>query len=411
MNFEKDIIKDKAQIWIYVLELKNWTELKKIKGETLYISSILNHYIKKDDIIIIYCSDSKKNSKSAGFIGLAQAKNNQYKNTIGETRLVIYNDANMNNYIVGLNFMDILKQEIKIKDIMPALADDKIGFRSEPSFKHKFTRGTGAFYLIDKSKGTLLIEKLCEINDTEIIMDNVSELIEEEVEEEIVVKKPKKITKTKTKPKKITKAKPKPKKISNLILSNSTIDSESSGLSDSDSDSELDNYKNSSNDEDNDENNDEDNDEDNDGDNDEEIKIDNDSEQNPYTIERIPILIILCKEYKWPIENVDRCDYFINHYDQCTKCTIINNNNSELISIFNNADCIASFYEIDENTDLDSAPDIEKIIDAYDRCQIYFSPEWNETKPDDPYTGLLNIIYLNNGHDIYDQCIFVVWCK
>jgi hypothetical protein len=109
----------------------------------------------------------------------------------------------------------------------------------------------------------------------------------------------------------------------------------------------------------------------------------------------IPIMIIPCPEFDIDIQK-NKTKYFVDHYKKCYKCNVINNNNIELHTIIN--DCKFDFQEIKEVKNAYFNPP----LDQYNFGMNY-EPFDNEEFP------FARIVYINNGHPVYNKCIMVCW--
>lgn len=109
----------------------------------------------------------------------------------------------------------------------------------------------------------------------------------------------------------------------------------------------------------------------------------------------IPIMIIPCPEFNIDSQK-NKTKYFVDHYKKCYKCDVINNNNIELHTIIN--DCKFDFQEIKEVKNAYFNPP----LDQYNFGMNY-EPFDNEDFP------FVRIVYINNGHQVYNKCVMVCW--
>lgn len=108
----------------------------------------------------------------------------------------------------------------------------------------------------------------------------------------------------------------------------------------------------------------------------------------------IPILVVPCKNFVF--DDGDKGQYFVNHYNKCTKCVIINNNRTELGRMINA--CNLKFYEITLANDGYWDP----VLNAYNFGAVY-------VPLDEIEAPFVKIMYVNNKHNIYDKCFMIVW--
>lgn len=109
----------------------------------------------------------------------------------------------------------------------------------------------------------------------------------------------------------------------------------------------------------------------------------------------IPIMIIPCADFNIDTQK-NKTKYFVDHYKKCYKCNVINNNDIELHTIIN--DCKFDFQEIKEVKNAYFNPP----LDQYNFGMNY-EPFDNDEFP------FARIVYINNGHEVYNKCIMVCW--
>lgn len=109
----------------------------------------------------------------------------------------------------------------------------------------------------------------------------------------------------------------------------------------------------------------------------------------------IPIIICPCDNYDI-CNSKNKIQYFINHYKTCQKCNVTNNNDIELGSIIDK--CKFDFHNIIDKK--------HAYIDPPLSC--YFGDQQHEPIDftDRPF---MRVVYINNGHDVYDKCIVISW--
>lgn len=116
--------------------------------------------------------------------------------------------------------------------------------------------------------------------------------------------------------------------------------------------------------------------------------------ENDDTNGLIPIMIEPCKNFEW---SNDRVKYFVEHYKNCKKCKVTNNNDRELCSIIDEAKI--EVVEIDEEEHGYFNPVLENYY-ALKKCEPLGATEY-------PF---VRVSYINNDHDIYNKCLLVSWC-
>ncbi len=126
----------------------------------------------------------------------------------------------------------------------------------------------------------------------------------------------------------------------------------------------------------------------------------------------IPIMIELCKKFKFPEikydkkkynnfnnpDIVEKCKYFKRHIFECEKCNIINNNNNDLSYLVK--DSKISFREF-KYTD----PELDESIDRYQMCNKFdgFGYDVDEIN--------IKINYITDEDNIYNNCILLYITK
>jgi len=109
---------------------------------------------------------------------------------------------------------------------------------------------------------------------------------------------------------------------------------------------------------------------------------------------QIPIMMIPCKKFKLPKHNKKK--YFIKHFKTCNRCEKIDNNNINILTIFDNAHF--DFVDVDDPYDVD----IDVALKTYDEIIGYIPPNVNSF----PY---IRIFKIDNNHEIYNNCILISW--
>lgn len=110
----------------------------------------------------------------------------------------------------------------------------------------------------------------------------------------------------------------------------------------------------------------------------------------------IPIIVVPCKEFQIPAKGKE--NYVVNHYKTCNKCDVTNNNNRELCSIIDNAHIEFLVIEDEKHGYFNPA------LEAYYCVQNYEPMGANEL----PF---IRFMYADNGHELYDKCMLIVWCE
>ena len=113
----------------------------------------------------------------------------------------------------------------------------------------------------------------------------------------------------------------------------------------------------------------------------------------------IPILWICCDKL---LSEIDEClitkKILKNHYFNCKRCEIVNNNDKELY--WNKKKAI--FKEIDNIKELNN------IIKYYQYTNNYIIKDINIFNKNEFDLNKINLLYFNNTDSIYDKCIFIL---
>ena len=363
-------VDDNVTFWIYTMNKKLWDEYTKSTDssddDSLFISSYDKTSIKKGDIIFYYVKDAS----NSGFTGISRVSSSHRKNV---KHIKIFNDKNLNEHIIKLNYVTFFNNPIKIKPIFSVLLNENVaGHKSIETFRSKYMK-RNIFFEKLTTNGYNLMTKLFEISDQHDNQD------------------------------------------------------------DYDQDDHDQNNDNQDNDNQNNDNQDDDNQDDDEykqitidnSDNDEHcISIEDDNEESPTYSNNsslfiknnseddndnaddninegddegeIPILIVTCDEFKWPSSTKKCIDYFIDHYKKCRNCEISDNNNMQISRILDNADI--EYYVC------------KKIKDAYFEIPLQYYHELLRHDPLDRKTSpFIRITRIENKHEIYHGCILITW--
>jgi hypothetical protein len=379
-----------TKFWLYCLTKNNFNNLKKYKG--MYISCFLHYEIKKNDILFIYSKEILKN----GFAGICRAAENLKLNNKNNK---IFNDMNMNKYIIKLNYITLFDNIVKINNIIDYIKFDKPGFRSIQSFRSKFVKKSVSMIKIDY-QGEIILKKLFELTMEEVENTNIFlkkkkiEIIDEEsssynpslynstTDESI-----RSTTTIKSSSDSSIKTSTKSSKSSSKDSTIKTT-SKSSKIKTADIIDEITVTKSK------------------------ELEESSENEDG-----FIPILIIPCNDFKWKKMSEK---YFIKHYKLCKNCEKTNNNNTDIGYFLNDAKIEIVDIVKEKNLDLTLA------MNAYDSLTNYSPEESNETESIEEtinsseelseYTEdsedakpFIQIIKVNNNHYLYDKCLFISW--
>lgn len=377
-----------TNFWLYCLTKNNFNNLKNYKG--MYISCFLHYEVKKGDIIFIYSKEVLKN----GFAGICRASKNLKLN---DNNNKIFNDKNMNNYIIKLNYITLFENIVKINDIINYIKFDKPGFRSTQSFTSKFVKKSVSLIKIDY-QGETILKKLFELT------------TEEDEETNIFLKKKK------------IKIIDKKNNSNNSTLSGSLITTKSSTdstIKTSTKSTSMDSTIKTSNSN--------------------KIKTSNSSkiktndiidditvtgsfkeleESSENDDGFIPILLIPCNDFKWDKMSEK---YFKKHYKLCKNCEKTNNNNNIDIGYFLD-DAEIEIIDVTGEKNID----LTLTMNAYDSLSNYSPEESNETESieetinsseelseyteeSDDNQPFIQIIKVDNNHYLYDKCLFISW--
>ena len=184
---------------------------------------------------------------------------------------------------------------------------------------------------------------------------------------------------------------------------NSKISYNSDNTDNSDNNNNTDNSDNNNNTDNSDNNNNSDNSDNTDNSDNDNKPVD---DENKFGI--IPIMIELCKEFKFPNIKYDKkkysnlknpsidekIKYFKKHLLDCEKCNITNNNNKELANYIITAKI--SFQE-----HLKVSCDLEEGIEKYQNALKYDSYGY------DLDINNMKVNYINDNENIYNNCLLI----
>jgi len=348
-----------ASYWIYTMSKKLWDEYTRSTDssddDSLFISSYDKSSIKKGDIIFYYVKDFN----NSGFTGLGRVSGSHRKNV---KHIKVFNDRNLNEHVVKLNYVTFFNSPIKIKDIFDSLRDDDVaGHKSIETFRSKYMNRKVFFEKLTV-KGLDLMKRLFEIsdatdendqNDDEITdessknnaehpLDNSYNEIESDEENEA----------------------------DQIDSVGNTDDSPSSANSATSSvfiKQKTDNHES-----------------------------DDEQPESGDPEGEIPILIVKCESFKWPSSANQCIDYFVDHYKTCKECEISDNNNIQISRILDDANI--EYYVC------------KKLKDAYFEIPLQYYHELLTHDPINRTTRpFIRITRIENGHEIYQGCILITW--
>jgi len=120
----------------------------------------------------------------------------------------------------------------------------------------------------------------------------------------------------------------------------------------------------------------------------------------------IPIMVIPCKGLQENMvkkrQNYQKRDYFIDHYYECNKCDVTNNNNRELTSVFSKDPSMEYLTILEDSEDNDILCDA---LTSYYALKNHI-PAYLEDNNTEPFVRMFHI---NNNHEIYQGCYLITW--
>jgi hypothetical protein len=347
MNLE---ITKNTKFWLYPVSGDNFNYFMKYKGD--YITFFGKNNISSQDIIIVY----SKELKNRGFGALLQISGDLALNTTNNIK--IFKNDNLNKYRAKVSIRKNFIPLIKIKDVIDNLKISDSSFKNVQSFSGKYLKGENGVILL-QNHGQLLTNKLIELSSK--------------------------------KDEKNSQGKKSSKNSSDNDSDSDRSEKEVSGDESSDDES--------SDDKSSDDKSPDDKSSDDESSDDESSDDESSDETHNNNRGFIPIMVIPCKDFK--IEKIDeknRGDAFMNHYKKCNKCEVTNNNNRELCSIVDKAKI--DFFDLET----------EKHAFFNPALDCYFGMEKYEVLGATQFP-FIRVVYINNKHALYDQCILITWCE
>ena len=275
---------------------------------------------------------------------------------------------------------------VKPQEILDFLKSDNTGFKNITSFRTKFLRNDNVILKITVH-GKKIIDKL--ILENQKFNKNIKD------KKNLVIKGKEKIQMEKSEEQKHKKTN----------LEHEKHYQKSDHEQDNEENKEEEDHEEIEDEENKDEEEEKDEEEDEKDEEDEEDEKEHDSEQeniNESVDEEIsnnafiPIIIVPCNLFKFPKKNKEK--YFSLHYKTCNLCDVTNNNNRELCSLIDKAFIEIFELEEDEHLYFDEALEYYFMAKKYEPADIKKLP-------------FIRVIYINNGHDIYNKCLLVTWIE
>ncbi len=112
----------------------------------------------------------------------------------------------------------------------------------------------------------------------------------------------------------------------------------------------------------------------------------------------IPILISPCNEFSWPKNKNSQKKYFIEHFKSCRNCDVTDNNNSRIGAILDSAKI--EYYVVKTNRD----PYFEIPLEDYFALKRH-----DPLDAPDNVNSFIRICRIDNGDEIYQNCILLTW--
>lgn len=447
----------RTKYWLFSIQDKHW----KIFLETLdntdkfILTAYVGREIKANDVIIIYAKPtSKKKDSLFGFVGIAQAKENLRFN---DGTVKIFRDSNLHKFVIALSTIILFPTPIKFDKIEKYLKQCQ-DYTSSIKFKKQYSPETFAYTNVPNDMGLSLVKGLYECSDysddyyesdpdissnsdyysssssdgddmkanNNYFEDDTSSgddyktvsslessdnylsddsLLENDLTMQNIAshKHVFKKAEKKNSPNKSSKSKSESSKSKSVALGKSNMknkyldedsiyDSSSSGYTSEDNDDKSKSKDKKTKSES------------------EKSESGNESEIDEYKA-MIPIMIVPCKKFQFPevddfLKEGDKLtQYFVDHYNKCNKCEIINNNNKEPSKYFTGAE-----LEYEESDIYD--PDIDDEIESYHNMKDHDCFGINETfhtKRPKLNTPQFKIKKISNSTNCYNNCILLLW--
>ena len=380
-----------TRFWLYVITKSAYKDYIKSKSQYL---TFFEKKVNKGDIIIIFNKDRSCN----GFGGIVQLETNPENNEIKQIN--IFKNNNLNRFYSKVSFKLLFTSLIRIESIVEHLKTEATGFKNIASFRSKFMKNDNTVIEMPLY-GKRITDKLVQISEEEnnkLIQSENSNSASDEKNTIKLSKYVKNIAKKKN-IQIVEESDNEPEE--QIVKSNNdnenSCENDNETLSESDDEdiSDLEN-KNNIFQKSPIKKNYHANDDDDDDDDDENIENSEDTQdKNEDSNGFIPLLIIPCDLFKFPQTNKDK--YFRDHYKNCNKCDITNNNNRELCSILDKATLQVIEIKDEKHGYFNPA------LDAYFNLKKYEPMDSKET----PFIRVMNI---NNDHEFYNNCLLIAWC-
>lgn len=349
--------------WVYSLHETEWNDYLKFNATyDDHLATPNDIPIKKNDVILMYLN---KQHPDGGFVGITSCV--QKYDEEDELEEKIFRNKHYNKYILETQPMIIFKKSIMYKELASCIDKNRPNFRNAATFKTKYVNDKKPIMKLEFN-GKNMANKL-------LIIHNVTMNTEQEM----------------------------------------TIDDNSSDSSSDDSNDPLSissHNNHSSNDplseesisDSTDKITDDSNSETGEGDEDEGEDDDSYEHYDDMPGGCIPIHINKCKKFAWPkstkkkpVTELDKNNYFIEHYRTCTECEKINNNNIDIMGYVN-----------EKNMEIITVDDDD---DMFIETKTYHVND-KKYKPEDfdqsPYVRVLDVITENKKHLYYND-IFIAW--
>lgn len=440
------IIKAKENVWIYIIYPTLWNEyVEYIKKTTFcFFGCHYRYNIKKNDIILFY-----EKSKKSSFIGISRAQGDIFEN---DNDYKIFVDVTSNKYLIELNSIIVLEKRITIFQLLKSDVFDV----TDKKFMGMYLKKNNEFNLVSDIKtGKLLIESFIKFYDEINKPKSISKVT---VKKTVDVKSDDEQSEKSTNSELSHSSDEEKNKVTKNIKnkksdedeqtdykenSSTSSDSELSHSSDEEKNKVMKNkvikdkiienklLKNIKNIKVNDEKSDEEkSDEENSAASDSELSHSSDEENKKKKIKKkqkkkikkeiehlpeinnasIPIMFNTCNDFRFPYllndediidiygnteDSINKCKYFIDHYINCKKCEVINNNNFELSSLFGTS--ILTLDVINSESQ-----DYKLLLNNYYNVKNYNPLEGNAE-------NIIKLYYVDDIICKYDNC-FIISC-
>lgn len=367
-------LNDNTNFWLYTTKQMHWQQLEKlIDKNILHLGCYHKANIEKNDIIFMYLKDNASSSKKNGFIAILVSDGKINDNKTFETK--IFNDKYMNRFYVILSKITLLTSTVKLIEISNDIKKAYPEYGNDIAFRKTYMTMENDFNILPKKMGKNLVTILLDATERKTNPDT-------EIEEEInmKIKSDSNEIPNSDSSKNKYKHEQSDNESYNSYASKTSSDSNKSDDSEN-SDSDNDNIFNES------------------SDNESSSESNSDNSKEHITIDgHIPIIMIPCVHFKWKHKTTEELlREFKKHYGKCERCSVTNNNNSELGLALPKANVI---YR--EKKDGDS---LTKIIKKYFNLKPY---KFNVPKRKHPKSPIY-IFRVNDKTHIYHNCFIIVW--